>query len=604
MKHLIMKKITLLALLWIFCINTFAQNNQTIIYNVQDDDIFYHTVERGQTVYTIAKMYDVKVDDIYRLNIGSYEMIKAGEVLKIPQKKITPKQETGSVKNDEFIYHTIQARESLYGVSRKYNVDHEHIIEANPGLSESTFIIGKTIRIPTGIKKKLTSEIVDGRSGSKEVYYTVPAGETEYNIYRIFKTNERELHRLNPELAGGLRKGMTLRIPLRINESDLPKEEEPSPNEVNAMLRVKKEVKLLNATKVAVLLPFDAKNPESTDSRIVEYYEGLVLSLDTLRKQKHIIELFTYDLENNPQTTKKILQDNANILKGVNLIIGGDSNEQIKLIGDFAKANKIKYIVPFKRNDDVLDNAYIFQVNTPLAYLYSNAAYAGANLFGKYNILILDTKDAEEQTDFIKEFKQELKYRNISYKDIIYDAEFFEEFILTQLSAEKPNVILPVSKSLEALNKIKGTLRAIAEGKPEYSISLFGYPDWQKKSYTKECLEDLHILNTYIYSHFYADNVNPRVKKFYDFYKFWYNKNPSTVDPNYSMLGFDTGMFFFTAIQEYGVNFENNLSDVNYESLLFGFNFDRINNWGGFINKNIYIIHYGKDFTITRSQFK
>ena len=600
-----MKKITLLALLWMFCTNAFTQNNQTITYNAQDDDIFYHTVERGQTVYTIARMYEVKVEDIYRLNIGSYEMIKAGEVLKIPQKKVSPKQETTSAINDEFIFHTIQAKETPYGVSKKYNVEIAHIIDANPGLSPSTFNTGRTIRIPTGIKKKQISEIVDGRSGEKEVYYTIPEGETVFNICRTFKTNERELHRLNPELAGGLRIGMILRIPLRINEDELPKEAEPSANEVNAMLKIKKEVKLVNATKVAVLLPFDENNPGSADLRIVEYLEGLVLAIDTLRKQNHTIELFVYDLvEDNPQITRKILQEKANILKDVHLIIGGDSNEQIKLIGDFAKANKIKYIVPFKRNDDVYDNPYIFQVNTPQAYLYSNAAYAGANLFGKHNIIILDTKDADEQTDFIKEFKQELKFRNISYKDAVYDAEFFEESMLSQLSTEKPNVILPVSRSIEALNKIKGPLRAIVEGNPELSISLFGYPDWQKKTYTEKCLEDFHILNTYIYSHFYADNVNPRIKKFYDYYKFWYSKSPTTVDPNYSMLGFDTGLFFLTAIKDYGINFENDLSEISFESLLFGFNFDRINNWGGFINKNIYIIHYGKDFTITRSQFR
>ena len=51
----------------------YAQNNrsQVVISNGQDNNVFYHTIERGQTVYAIATMYGVTTDDIYRLNPGS-----------------------------------------------------------------------------------------------------------------------------------------------------------------------------------------------------------------------------------------------------------------------------------------------------------------------------------------------------------------------------------------------------------------------------------------------------------------------------------------------------------------------------------------------------
>ena len=602
-----MKKIALFTLLWVCVIaatNVFAQNNQSTIYNVQDGDIFYHTVERGQTVYSIAKMYDVKIEDIHRLNPGSDNTIKAYDELKIPQKKVAVKNELRHGE-DNYIYHTIQTKETLYGVSKQYNLNYEDIIEANPGLSQATFSIGKTIRIPTGITKKQITEVVENKKGAKEIYYTVPTGETKYNICKTFKTSEKELMKLNPELAGGLRTGMIIRIPLRIDESDLPKNAEPDANEVNAMLKAQKEIKRKNTAKVALLLPYNAKDSKSTDAkkRITEYYEGMLLAADTLRKQGYITELFVYDTEESSATTKKILQEESEALKKVDLIIGGVSGEQIKLIADFAKANKVKYVVPFiQKNDEVLNNAYVFQVNTPPAYLYANAAYVGANLFAKHNIIFLDTKDKDEQTDFIKEFKQELKDRNISYKDAVYNADNFEANIKSMLSTSKPNMIMPVSQSLDALKKIKNTLRIMAETKPEYNLTLFGYPIWQ--TYTEDCLDDFHALDTYIYSLFYADNINPVVKKFYDNYKNEFSKSPMPTFPKYAMLGFDTGMFFFSAIQNYGVNFESKLSDIKYKSIQTGFNFERVNNWGGFINTNIYIVHYGKDFTITRSDFK
>jgi len=604
-----MKKITLLALLLLLvtAINTSAQNNQTINNNVQGSDIFYHTVELGQTVYSIARMYDVKVEDIYRLNIGSAEGIKTGEKLKIPQKKVPVRPATKTDSSGEYIFHTIQARETLYGVSKQYNVDWKSIIDANPGLSEETLPIGKTIRIPTGVKKSRTAEVVENQKGEREVYYTIPSGETIYNICRKFRTTEKELLRMNPELAGGLRTGMTLRIPLRINERDLPKDAEPDPNEVNAMLKTKKETKLLNALKIAILLPFDAKNNNSTNLKrnSIEYYEGMLLAVEDMRKQGNSMELFTHDIGDESVTiTRRIIQQKSDELKSADLIIGGVSNEQIKLIADFAKANKIKYIVPFSRNDEVFDNSYIFQVNTPQSFVYAAAAYTGANLFAKHNIIFLDTKDKGNQVDFIKEFKKELKDRNISYKEITYSSENFEANISSQLSTSKPNMIMPISDSMEALLKIKTVLRSIAETKPEYNLTLFGYPSWQISSYTKECLDDFHALDTYIYSFFYADNINPSVKNFYDKYKNWYSKSPRPSFPKYSMIGYDTGMYFFNALQKYGVNFENNLSDIRYKSIQTGFKFERANNWGGFINTNIYIIHYGKDFNITYSDFR
>ena len=604
-----MNKITFFTLLWVFFIattSTFAQSNQPAINNAQDGDIFYHTVERGQTVYSIAKMYDVKVDDIHKLNAGSDEAIKVGAKLKIPQKKIVAQRETRQSQGDEYLYHTIQSRETLYGVSKKYNVSGEAIIEANPRLSQETFSIGKIIRIPIGVTQKQVTEVVENQKGAKEVYYTVPAKETMYNMCKKFRTSEKELLKLNPELSGGLRTGMTLRIPLRINENDLPKGAEPDANEVNAMLAIKKEIKRVNAARIALLLPYDANVSKSTDVKklMAEYYEGMLLAVDTLRKQGYSVELFNYDIgEEGTAKTNKVLQDYSKELKNVNLIIGGHSNEQIKIIADFAKKNKIKYVVPFtQRNDDVLNNAYVFQVNTPQAYLYANATYAGANLFAKHNIIFLDTKDKEDQTDFIKEFKRELTDRHISYKDAVYEAGKFDANIRSLLSTSKPNMIMPVSQSLDALNKIKTILRSIAETKPEYNITLFGYPIWQ--TYSKDCLEDFHALNTYIYSRFYADNLNSGVKRFYDNYKNWYSKSPMPTFHKYSMLGFDTGMFFFSAINNYGTDFESKLSDINYKSIQSGFNFERVNNWGGFINTNIYIVHYGKDFTITRSDFK
>ena len=99
---------------------------------------FLHTITKGQSLYSIASMYHVTVDDIIKLNPGSEEIIREGKTLKIPQTKAsgTPR------------FHTIQSGETLYRLTVKYNVPASTIMQANPGLSASNFRAGQVIVIP------------------------------------------------------------------------------------------------------------------------------------------------------------------------------------------------------------------------------------------------------------------------------------------------------------------------------------------------------------------------------------------------------------------------------------------------------------------------
>ena len=108
---------------------------------------FEHTIERGETVYAIATMYGVSVDDIYRLNPESKEGIKAGDKLRIPQKDAAT-QTASSKKAGDYLYHAIKRGETLYALSQEYDIPAQAILDANPGLSVSTFAAGRIIRIP------------------------------------------------------------------------------------------------------------------------------------------------------------------------------------------------------------------------------------------------------------------------------------------------------------------------------------------------------------------------------------------------------------------------------------------------------------------------
>ncbi|RHU23763.1 LysM peptidoglycan-binding domain-containing protein [Parabacteroides sp. TM07-1AC] len=599
-----MNKISIyvLTLCLSFCsVSISSQNNKAriITTNELNDNIFYHTIERGQTVYSIATMYGVTVDDIYRLNPESRESIKAGATLKIPQR------DAGSAPmgnaEDNFLYHTIQPKETLYSLSIRYAVPGPDIIEANPGLSTSTFTIGKTIRIPaTPIESLPTKEV---KSVTKDIEYTVAKKETMYRICRKFNISSTELIKRNPELKNGVKAGMVIKIPVETKETVTETAPVMHERDVNALLSVPKKIERVNMIKVALLLPFmtNEPRPSSNTQRFIEYYEGMLLAVDSLRNSGCSIELSVFDTGNGTKKIKEILKEDA--LKEANLIIGAVQNDQIAPVAEFAEKNNIKYVIPFtSKNDDVLSNANIFQVNTPHSYLYAKASQASCDLFANDNIILLKVPGTEEKADFIKALKAEMKQRNISWRELTYSADTFPVEMEAMLSKDKRSVIIPTSGSLEALSKFKSPLRMLAETKPEFNITMFGYPEWQ--TYTNECLDDFFALNTYIYSFFYADNLSPEVSNFYSKYKTWYSKNLINIFPKYGILGFDTGMFFFDAVRKYGANFENNLGNIHYKGIQTCFDFERVNNWGGFINTSTFIVHYQSDYNVTRSEVR
>jgi LysM repeat protein len=562
--------------------------------NAQEETTFLHTVERGQTIYAISLMYDVNEEAIYRLNPSSREYIKVGEKLKIPQKNVSNISLSEDKGEAPFVFHTIQPKETLYGVSKKFNVTGEQIIKANPGLSSQTFAAGKTIRIPQVIELPPTTE---KKTVIKEIQYTIKKKETVYSICKSFNITSDKLMEYNPTLKkGGLKAGTVIIIPMEA-EAIVTSTPEQNENEVNALITIPKVIKSVNAVKIALLLPFKISDAAAS-ARHTEFYEGLLMAVDSMRNTGVTIEMSVYDIGEGVQKTKEILQKDE--LLRANLLIGGVSNEQIELIADFALKHEIKYVVPFSAKCDKLtsNNAYMFQVATPHQYLYSYVSTRACTLFSNYNIIFLNTNDKDEKTLYIQTFKADLSQRKLPFKQLNFKESTFQADLTALLSKDKPNLIVPLSGAKEALAKIKEPLRVMVDAKQANNLTLFGYPEWQV--YANDYLKELFALNTYIYATFYANNLSSDVKRFNVKYRSFYKKEMMASYPKLGMLGYDTGMYFISAIVKYGSNFENDIQKIKYNSLQTGFNFQRVNNWGGFINTNLYYVQYQKDFTIKR----
>jgi LysM repeat protein len=484
----------------------------------QDADFFLHTIGQGETVYSIATMYRVSVDDIYALNPGSKDGIKAGSQLKIPQ-------ESGS-----YFYHTIQAKETLYSVSRHYQMKGEDIIAVNPGLSIETFSIGKIIRIPTN---KVTT-------------------------------------------------------PLKESTESMLKTE--------ALLKQSVKGKNIKKIRVALLLPLGIKEGASSanaaKNRMVEYYEGFLLALEELKKQNISVHLQVYDTGSKTDIIRSILKKEE--MQDIHLLIGGLQEEQIQLLSNFASAKGIPYIIPFtSKSNETLNNYNVYQVNTPQSYLYSKTSSAFYNKFKDANILFFDSGKGNDKDsgkgDLITIIKTDLTAKKIPYKTVLSEENLTMAFI-RELNMGVNNVFIPLDDSKATLVKLLETLKEIKEVYPEIAVSLFGHPSWQ--IYSSEFSSDFFRLNAHIYTIYYANPTSLEVKSFYSKYYRWYSRDLINIFPKYGMLGYDTGLFFIRLLNKYGTSYDVNINNLKYNGIQTDFYFERVNNWGGFINTNLYLVEF------------
>lgn len=579
-----------------YSINAVAQENQSY---------FLHTIEKGQSLYSIASMYGVSQSDIIKLNPGSDEKIFIGRTLRIPRNAANVQKET---------YHTIEAGETLYRLTVKYNVSAKAICDANPGLSAENFRIGQVIRIPSTTE---TQTMVPAETQSSTVVannnilgpvesrcrdmHKVKRKETVFSISREYGISEAELIAANPELKGEnkIKKGTFLCIPYPKAQTEQNIQSQVIPTDSELFRENRKKTERFSTIKAAVILPFLDGVSKSESSRMVEYYEGLLMAVDSLKRTGTSIDLYTYNSGPESASLNSILGKSE--MKDMDIIFGPLYQQHIKPLAEFAKKQDTRLVIPFTSKDNtVFQNPAVYQINTPQSYLYSEVYDHFVRQFPNANVIFIEaSQGTKDKAEFIKGLKDELRNRSIPMKSLKEDVTV--ESLKTVLRTDRENIFIPTSGSNLTLIKILPQLTLLVREQPESRIHLFGYPEWQ--TYTKDHLEAFFELDTYFYSSFYTNNLLPAAINFTKNYRRWYGKEMDERYPKFGMLGFDTGYFFLKGLARYGSSFEKNMQGLDLVPIQTGFKFQRVNNWGGFINKKVFFVHFTKNFELVKLDF-
>lgn len=569
----------------------------------ENQSYFLHTIEKGQSLYSIASMYGVSQSEIIKLNPGSDQKIFIGRSLRIPRSTANVQKET---------YHTIEAGETLYRLTVKYNVSAKAIVDANPGLSAENFRIGQVIRIPstaeagTAGSEADTTVTVDTeipgpvQSRCRDMH-KVKRKETVFSISREYGISEAELVAANPELKGEtkIKRGTYLCIPYPKAQVEQSMQPQDIPTDSELFSENKKATERYTTIKAAIILPFLDGVSKSESARMVEYYEGLLMAVDSLKRKGTSIDLYTYN--SGPESSSLNALLGKSEMKDMDIIFGPLYQQHIKPLADFAKKHDTRLVIPFTSKDNtVFQNPAVYQINTPQSYLYSEVYDHFVRQFPNANVIFIEaSQGTKDKAEFIKGLKDELRNRAIPMKSLKEDATTAS--LKTVLRADRENIFIPTSGSNLTLNNILPQLTMLVREQPDSRIHLFGYPEWQ--TYTKDHLEAFFELDTYFYSSFYTNNLLPAAINFTKNYRRWYGKDMDERYPKFGMLGFDTGYFFLRGLSRYGSAFEKNMQELDLVPIQTGFKFQRVNNWGGFINKKVFFVRFTKNYELVKLDY-
>ena len=117
-----------------------------------------YIVKKGDSLYSIANKYNTTVDELKRINNLTSNILSIGQVLKLPSDKVSDIE-----KEENTISYTVQKGDSLYSIARKYDTTIDRIKKLN-NLTTNLLSIGQVLLIPTDTNLETTYTVQKGDS--------------------------------------------------------------------------------------------------------------------------------------------------------------------------------------------------------------------------------------------------------------------------------------------------------------------------------------------------------------------------------------------------------------------------------------------------------
>ncbi len=202
-------KIIVLGLFW--AVLSQAEVKDSVgVTDIGGKKYILHQISSGETLFSVARKYKLTIQDLKQTNPELANGLKSNQVIKIPMPEVE-KSQVALPQNDSYVLHKVESGQTLYAISKKYNVSVEKIkkwnnLESNELKLGSYIIVGEKNTIVAEPKEEKTpvnetSNTAVGASNNQEINAakkeskkTVDGHFIEKGTVSVFEIKDGELY--------------------------------------------------------------------------------------------------------------------------------------------------------------------------------------------------------------------------------------------------------------------------------------------------------------------------------------------------------------------------------------------------------------------------
>lgn len=450
-------------------------------------------------------------------------------------------QQTTTINGREFIIHTVKPKETLYGISKQYNVNQDTIIAYNPNV-KGGLKIDETLRFPSG--KGMIENPINGQINDvKTIKHLVKQGETIYSLTKKYNLTTEELISFNPDLKNGLKADVTLTIPVKqgytSSENNQDRIQPILQNSTFCDTVINRDKNL----KIALLLPFSTNRGINTKIA-VEFYGGFRVALDSMINEGLNITLYVYDTKSKSDSDQVMDILTKPEFEEIDMIVGPLYTANLQQVADFGNRRKIPVISPFARSVSILNNNYCVVKLTPSEETVSKKSLQYFNSFYPDANYIFIDPGSKKDSAVSSYYYSALKNLNIKDTSRMHFTSLKSGGAVSKLKKDTKNIIVfPCTKEITVKDYLTKLNKAVLD---KYDISLLGMEEWLEFNNVEAGYYNnlnLHIPTVNFFS--YTDSTN------FQFISS-YQKLLKTDPTFYSFRGYQVACYIVNAWKKFG----------------------------------------------------
>ncbi len=458
------------------------------------NEMVKHTIQPGETIYSIAKHYNSTIEGIIGNNLRlSPEQYVVGQVIRVNKDSALPFYY--EKKGIRFYNYKIQEGETFTSIARRFGVTQEDIQAANPDMKKAKK--GKTIVVPKAYTERVLGDMQSISLDDLEAHYAPRLNE----LYTQLVTEHRNS---------------------RVN--------------------------------IGIVLPFQLhKDPAPRQGYLyTDFYKGFLLALDSAgATATRPINVHVWDTQHNLNVTDSLLA--LPEMQEMNVLIAPSEPKQLERINKFGGDHGIDVINCFTtKNNDYEQNPSVIQVNAPTPLFTKRVQHWFGTQFEGYHVIYLMDASSEGKEIF-DDLRNHIEQMGMHTSTITMSGDLSYDNLSRHMNPGSRYVLVPSSSSKESLRKVIKALKQAKQERFDCEFCLLGYPEYV--TYLKDYQTDLQDIDTYVFSRFF-NSKGFRTRDVEAMYKQSFNGEMLNSVPNMVLMGFDLGMYLINTLG-HGIAIDN-----------------------------------------------